>query len=107
VGQIAVEEKTNEIPNLFELLKSLPVKNAVVTAVSLHTQSETARFIVEEKHADYLFIVKGNQSGLRQDISDLNLTAFPPVATSSVDKHRTQRLHHLSPHSTALLHPRR
>lgn len=78
VGQIAVEEKTNEIPKLPELLKPLPLKDAVVTADALHTQRETARFIVEEKQADYLFIVKDNQPGLRQDISDLNLTAFPP-----------------------------
>jgi predicted transposase YbfD/YdcC len=78
VGQIAVEEKTNEIPKLPELLKPLPLKDAVVTADALHTQRETARFIVEEKQADYLFIVKDNQPDLRQDISDLNLTAFPP-----------------------------
>jgi predicted transposase YbfD/YdcC len=50
----------------------------VVTADALHTQHETARYIVKDKHADYLFIVKDNQATLRQDIEELNLSAFPP-----------------------------
>ncbi len=78
IGQIAVEEKTNEIPKLPELLTPLPLQGAVVTADALHTQHQTARYIVEEKQADYLFVVKDNQPTLRNDIADLNLTAFPP-----------------------------
>lgn len=78
IGQIAVEEKTNEIPKLPELLAPLPLQGAVVTADALHTQQETARFLVEDKKADYLFIVKDNQSTLRQDIADLDWKAFPP-----------------------------
>jgi hypothetical protein len=78
IGQIAVEEKTNEIPKLPELLAPLPLEGAVVTADALHTQQETARYLVEDKKADYLFIVKDNQSTLRQDIADLDWTAFPP-----------------------------
>ncbi len=78
VGQMAVEEKTNEIPKLPYLLDSLPLQQTVVTADAIHTQQETARFIVEKKQADYLFIVKDNQSGLRQDIADVNFGAFPP-----------------------------
>lgn len=78
IGQIEVEEKTNEIPKLPELLQPLPLKGSVVTADAMHTQSDTARFIVENKKADYLFIAKDNQPGLKNDIADLNLTAFPP-----------------------------
>ena len=78
IGQIAVEEKTNEIPKLPELLAPLPLEGAVVTADALHTQQQTARYLVEEKKADYLFIVKDNQSTLRQDIADLDWNAFPP-----------------------------
>jgi hypothetical protein len=78
IGQIAVQEKTNEIPKLPELLKPLPLAGAVVTADALHTQQHTARYIVETKKADYLFIAKDNQPTLRQDIADLDLTAFPP-----------------------------
>jgi hypothetical protein len=78
LGQIAVEEKTNEIPKLPELLDPLPLEGAVVTADALHTQQETARYLVEDKKADYLLIVKDNQSTLRRDIADLDWKAFPP-----------------------------
>jgi predicted transposase YbfD/YdcC len=52
----------------------------VVTADALHTQKETARYVVEVKKADYLFTVKDNQPTLKQDIADLHLEAFPPSA---------------------------
>lgn len=78
LGQIAVDQKTNEIPKLPELLDPIELKGAVVTADAMHTQKETARFLVENKQADYLFIVKDNQPTLRQDIVDLQLNAFPP-----------------------------
>jgi hypothetical protein len=80
LGQVAVEEKTNEIPKLPELLDPLPLKGAVVTADALHSQQNTARYLVETKQADYLFIVKDNQATLRQDIAELDLSAFPPGA---------------------------
>ena len=81
VGQVDVDEKTNEIPKLKELLEPLPIEGATVSADALHTQRETARFIVEEKKADYVFIVKDNQKNLRQDIKDVfSPDDFPPSA---------------------------
>jgi hypothetical protein len=80
VAQRAVGEKTNEIPELPRLLAPLPLAGAVVTADALHTQQDTARYVVEEKKADYLFTVKDNQPTLKQDIEDLHLEAFPPCA---------------------------
>ena len=80
VGQINVGEKTNEIPQLPQLLDPLPLEGAVVTADAMHTQQNTARYVVEEKKADYLFVVKDNQPTLRQDIADLNLESIPPSA---------------------------
>jgi hypothetical protein len=80
VAQMDGEEKTNEIPKLPALLAPLPLEGAVVTADALHTQKETARYLVEEKQADYLFIAKDNQPTLRQDISDLHLESIPPSA---------------------------
>jgi Domain of unknown function (DUF4338)/DDE_Tnp_1-associated/Transposase DDE domain len=80
LGQIAVEEKTNEIPKLPQLLDPLPLEGAVITADALHTQQETARYVVENKKADYLFTVKDNQPTLRQDIAALELKSFPPSA---------------------------
>jgi hypothetical protein len=80
VAQRAVGEKTNEIPELPHLLAPLPIEGAVVTGDALHAQKETARYIVEEKKADYLFTVKDNQPTLKQDIADLHLETFPPSA---------------------------
>ena len=59
---------------------ALALEEAVVTADALHTQQETARYLVEDKKADYLFIVKDNQPTLRQDIAALELKSFPPSA---------------------------
>jgi len=38
----------------------------------MHTQKDTARFIVEKKQADYLFTVKANQPTLKKDIERLS-----------------------------------
>ena len=51
-----------------------------IAVAALHTQDDTARYIVESKKADYLFTVKDHQPTLRQDIADLNFKAFPPAA---------------------------
>lgn len=80
LAQQQVEDKTNEIPTIKPLLKDLNLQGSVITADSLHTQKETARHLVEEKHADYVFTVKDNQSTLRKEIQELGLSAFPPSA---------------------------
>lgn len=78
VAQAAVPATTNEIPVLPALLAPLPLTGTIVTADALHTQAETARFLVEEKQADYVFTVKDNQPTLRDDIAALGLAALPP-----------------------------
>jgi hypothetical protein len=78
LAQQSVGEKTNEIPCVPALLDPLPLQGSVVTADAMHTQTETARYIVEKKQADYVFTVKDNQPTLKQDIADLRLEAFPP-----------------------------
>lgn len=78
IAQTEVQSKTNEIPMFPVLLEPLNIEGRIVTADALHTQAETAKFIVKNKQADYLFIAKDNQKNLKQDISDLNLVAFPP-----------------------------
>lgn len=80
VGQVRVPDKTNEIKAVEPLLANLNIEGAVVTADAMHTQKETAAYIVEQKRADYLFTVKDNQPTLRQDIEDLHLEVSPPWA---------------------------
>ena len=87
IAQTNVEEKTNEIPKLREMLDPIPLEGSIVTADALHTQKETARFLVEEKQADYLFIIKDNQRNMLQDVVDLNFGDFPPEATTTDKGH--------------------
>jgi len=91
VAQREVGEKTNEIPELIPLLAPLDVKGRVVTADSMHTQRETARYLVEDKGADYVFIVKENQKILRQDIEALQEEDFSPSAQDRRERSRTFR----------------
>ncbi len=78
LAQQPVDDKTNEIPNVKPLLKELNIEGAVLTADALHTQTETARYLVEDKKAHYVFTVKDNQPTLKKDIQELGLRAFPP-----------------------------
>lgn len=64
VAQEPILEKSNEIPALQPLLKKLPLEQTLITADALHCQQESARFITQELGGDYLFGLKGNQSGI-------------------------------------------
>jgi predicted transposase YbfD/YdcC len=48
----------------------------LVTADAMHTQTGLATSLVEEKHADYLFIAQGNQPSLGADIRTLKPEDF-------------------------------
>ncbi|MBM3884111.1 MAG: ISAs1 family transposase [Verrucomicrobia bacterium] len=78
VAQRQVEAKTNEITQIKPLLETLPLQGRLVTADALHTQRETARWLVEEKKADYLLTAKQNQATLRDDIATLGTNDFSP-----------------------------
>jgi hypothetical protein len=67
VAQEPIEEKSNEIPALQPLLRKLPqaaLAGSLITADALHCQQASAAFITQELGADYLFGLKGNQSGV-------------------------------------------
>lgn len=80
LAQVQVDAKSNEIPAVEPLLKPLDIQEAVVTADAMHTQNNTATFIVMEKKTDYFFTVKDNQETLNDDIKSLHMEAFPPSA---------------------------
>ena len=80
LAQRRVDAKTNEITGFGPLLKQVDLADRVVTADALHTQTEHARWLVEERGADYLLTVKGNQPGLARAIDRLPQSAFSPRA---------------------------
>ena len=63
LGQVACEEKSNEITAIPELLKLLNLKGCTVTIDAMGCQKEIAAQIREQK-GHYLLGLKGNQSGL-------------------------------------------
>jgi Druantia protein DruA/DDE_Tnp_1-associated/Transposase DDE domain len=64
VAQLPIQEKSNEIPAFQPLLRKLPLQGSLITADAMHCQQETASFVTQELGADYLFGLKGNQSGI-------------------------------------------
>ena len=86
LGQEPIEEKSNEIPALIPLLRRIaPPPGTIVTADALHCQQESARFITQELGGDYLFGLKGNQSGILQTAETLlKRQGFPPCGSSGL-----------------------
>jgi predicted transposase YbfD/YdcC len=65
--QVAVDDKSNEIPAAQQALKHLKLQGKIVTADALHTQRELSQLVVEAG-ANYVWIVKDNQPALRREI---------------------------------------
>jgi predicted transposase YbfD/YdcC len=63
------EKQTNEIKIAIPLLDAINIKGKTITADALLTQRDFARYLVEEREADYHFTVKGNQKNILEDIS--------------------------------------
>lgn len=69
LGQIKVNEKSNEITAIPELLEVLLVENCIITIDAMGCQVQIAQKIIDQK-ADYILAVKGNQKELEQNIED-------------------------------------
>ncbi|MCX5115313.1 transposase [Streptomyces sp. NBC_00378] len=60
-AQREVGPKTNEITVFRPMLADLDLADTVVTFDALHSQTAHARFLVEERKAHYIAVIKGNQ----------------------------------------------
>jgi len=69
LGQLATEEKSNEITAIPQVLDMIDIKGDVVTIDAMGCQTAIAEKI-REKKADYLLAVKGNQAALHEDIRE-------------------------------------
>jgi predicted transposase YbfD/YdcC len=70
LGQRKVDEKSNEITAIPELLKLLAIAGCIVTIDAMGTQTSIAQAIVDAE-ADYVLSVKENQGHLFEDLSML------------------------------------
>jgi Domain of unknown function (DUF4338)/DDE_Tnp_1-associated/Transposase DDE domain len=81
LGSELTENKSNEIPAARKILRRTDIEGCLVAGDALHSNTETAHLIVQEKGADYLQPIKGNQKTLEENLSALqqNLqSAFSP-----------------------------
>jgi predicted transposase YbfD/YdcC len=69
LGQLATDEKSNEITAIPELLEQINVTNAVVTIDAAGCQREIAEQVIESG-GDYILALKGNQGNLHQQVQD-------------------------------------
>jgi len=78
-GQVAVEDKSNEITAIPKLLELMDLKGAIVTIDAMGTQREVAGKIVKGG-GDYVLPVKDNQPALRQKVeASLNEAALAGI----------------------------
>lgn len=67
LGQVAVEQKSNEIRALPELLAMLDIAGCVVTVDAMGTQKAIAKQILAQ-HADYVLALKDNHPALAEAV---------------------------------------
>lgn len=69
LGQVIVDEKSNEITAIPKLLKLLEISGCLVTIDAMGCQTEIAQAIVDAE-ADYVLAVKNNQPTLCQGLTE-------------------------------------
>jgi Domain of unknown function (DUF4338)/DDE_Tnp_1-associated len=80
LDQIAISQKSNEIPALKPLLKKLDLPpGTLISGDAMHCQQESSRFITQDLGGDYLWGLKGNQGGIEDQARHLLAQqGFPP-----------------------------
>jgi len=67
LGEKLVDEKSNEITAIPQLLEDLNIKEHIITMDAMGTQTEIVKKI-RKKRADYVLALKGNQGSLYEDV---------------------------------------
>lgn len=94
LGQVPVDDKSNEIVAIPRLLRLLELKGALVTIDAIGCQKEIARQIVAAG-GDYLLAVKDNQPTLAADVAEaFGQGLDSDFADLQWDEHRTQENNH-------------
>ncbi len=80
LGQVKVDDKSNEITAIPELLRVLELKGCIVTIDAMGCQKEIAAQIAGKK-ADYVLALKGNHATAHEEIKGFFADAVPHCAT--------------------------
>ena len=67
IGQVKVDDKSNEITAIPELIELLDIKDKIITIDAIGTQEEICNLIISKK-GQYILKVKDNQQELKDDI---------------------------------------
>lgn len=94
LGQVACEEKSNEITAIPELLRLVDIQGTIITIDAMGTQKAIAAQIVDSK-ADYVLALKGNQEMLHQEVINyIDEQAKNDFADVPARRHMTQETGH-------------
>jgi predicted transposase YbfD/YdcC len=85
LGQVKVDDKSNEITAIPELLDALDVEGAIVTIDAMGCQKDIAARIVD-KGADYVLALKGNHPTAHKEIEEYFADAVAPCAIASAQE---------------------
>lgn len=77
IGQLRVDEKSNEIKGIPELMDMLDLKGVTVSIDAIGCQKSITDKIVKEKHGDYVIATKANQEKLQEGILSYFETNIP------------------------------
>jgi len=94
LGQVACDDKSNEITAIPELLRLVDIHGAIITIDAMGTQKAIAEQIIA-KDADYLLALKGNHETTHQAVIDyIETKAANDFADVPVRRHCTTETGH-------------
>lgn len=94
LGQVACDDKSNEITAIPELLRRVEIKGAIITIDAMGTQKAIAEQIVD-RGADYVLALKGNQETLFQAVLEhVDQHLDNDFADVEARRHRTMETGH-------------
>lgn len=91
LGQLKVDEKSNEITAVPELLEALRLKGAIVTLDAMGCQKDIAANIIDAQ-GDYVLALKGNHATVHEEVKAFFDDAVAPCATQCADTAEKQKM---------------
>ncbi|MFC8393644.1 ISAs1 family transposase [Streptomyces sp. NPDC057238] len=87
LAQREVGAKTNETAAFRPLLESLDLAGGVITFDAMHSVKDQVRWLVQDKDAHYLTVIKGNQPTAFAQLTNLPWDGVPIAHTASQSGH--------------------